>query len=179
MEPITEANLRVVFATRFNKTVKDHICAEIAKSPALTRALIELVIHPGKPFKMGPSWVLSYAGVAQPEVFYERLPDILASLDAHTHSSVYRCIARIFMRTDIPVSSAGLAIQCIVQWLLDPAQSAAVKAFCIHASARLIKNYPELAPEIRGIVEDLLPYATPGMQNAAEKLFSLLAKKGL
>lgn len=68
-----------------------------------------------------------------------------------------------------------IAQKCF-EWLENKQGTIASKAFSIHILAKIIDHEPELCHEVKDITESILPYASAGMTNAAEKLLKRLEK---
>lgn len=158
------------FQRRFFAREKDIIISEIIKDEDVFNALIDRILEKDKVFNIGPSWILGYAGVYKPEWFLNRLNDLLKTLDEKTHPSVYRAIARVLRYIQIPENYVGIVIDNCLKWLQDPKQTVAVKAFSMDVLSKLLTRVPEICPELRFIIESTLPYTSPGLKNAAEKI---------
>jgi len=166
------------FQQRFSAREKEFILNEIIQDEEVFNALINRILDKDAAFNIGPSWILGYAGICKPEWFLNRLNELLETLDTETHPSVYRAIARVLRYIPIPENYVGIVIDICLKWLQDPKQTIAVKAFSMHALSKLFSKVPEICPEIRFIIESIIPYSSPGLKNAGQKIIRKIELMG-
>ncbi len=58
-------------------------------------------------------------------------------------------------------------------YIASPAEAIATKAFAITVLGNLAKIYPEILPELKLIIEDQMPHATPAIKARAKKILKL------
>ncbi len=167
-----------LFKVRFSALEKDKIVEEFIANQDAFNALIDYILIDSKPFNIGPSWVLSYAGVKRPQWFFYRLHDLTSILNTNTHPALYRALSRVLKLAEIPYDKTGLVIDLCMKWLENPNQSVAVKSFSIHTLSKLMVLIPELCPELKYRIESILPYSSSGIKNAGNKILKKIKEMG-
>ncbi len=171
-------NFSLLFKTRLNKSQVNELSLLVSNSKELFDELISIIINGTHHEAFMASWVLQYAGVKQPEWFYENLEALLKHLEINTNESVLRCVTRVIWKTKIPREMDGIVTQKCFEWLENKENPIAVKAFSIHILSKIIDHEPELCHEIKDLTESVLPYASSGLANSAEKLLKKIKKMG-
>jgi hypothetical protein len=77
---------------------------------------------------------------------------------------------------EIPRRLQGLAAEICFRFLLDQQEPVAVRCFSLTVLARLAAQEPQLRNEIMLIVEDSLPYASPGFRSRANRVLKQFKK---
>lgn len=173
-----EAYIQSMFAKRFSALEMKLILAEVTRHKDIFNALIDHILDEDQAFNIGAPWVLSYAGVRKPDWFWERFNDLVEHLTPNTHQAVFRAISRVLKFISIPEDQVAPVINICMFWIEDPKQSIAVKAFSLHTMSKLIYQVPEICPELRFLIESILPYASSGLKNAGNKVLQKIEKLG-
>ena len=74
----------------------------------------------------------------------------------------------------IPEEYQSQLIDQLFELLSDPKEESAVKAFAMTVAYNVVKQYPELGQELKIIIEDQLPYATPSFKSRAKRIINKL-----
>lgn len=120
------------------------------------------------------SWAASKAYDVKPELFDSYLPQLIACLEKPIHGSVRRNSLRMMQTMQIPEEHQSKLIDTLFALLSDPKEESAVKAFAMTVAYNLVKQYPELGQELKIIIEDQLPYATPSFKSRAKRIINKL-----
>jgi hypothetical protein len=86
------------------------------------------------------------------------------------HNAVKRNTMRLLQFAKIPKAYSGQVVEKCFHYLLDKKEAVAVKVFSMTVLSHIVRNEPELKHELRIIIEDYLPYATPGFISRARKV---------
>ena len=167
-----------IFQVRLNKVQVSELEIIISDSKELFDEVVSIIINGNKHEAFMASWVLQYAAIRKPEWFYQHLPMLLKSIENKPNESVQRCIARVLWKTTLPEKQIGLIAKKCFEWLENKKGTIASKAFSIHILSKIIDHEPELCHEVKDITESILPYASPGITNAANKLLNKIRKMG-
>ncbi|MCB9251083.1 MAG: hypothetical protein H6605_01325 [Flavobacteriales bacterium] len=165
-----------LFKYRPGKKELETILSKVIQEKDLFDKLTDLVIQHKKFKNIGPSWALGFAGVKRPIWFLERLDELIDSTDSNTPDCVFRAISRVLRDIEIPEKYIGTATYICFQWVSDPEQSIAVKAFCLHTLSHILLKEPEIANELRVITESLMPNASSGLLNTCQKVLRRIEK---
>lgn len=87
-----------------------------------------------------------------------------------TPVAVRRNTMRLLQFIDVPKRLQGKVIDSCFTFLTDRKETVAVKVFSMEVLAKLVKGSPEMKNELKAIIEDQLPYASPAFRSRAKKL---------
>lgn len=117
------------------------------------------------------AWPLSYCVEAHPELVKPHLKLLLNFLEKPgIHNAVKRNTVRLLQFVAIPVRYHDRVLSLCFQYLQNKKEPVAVKVFAMTVLSRLVTEYPDLKNELRIIIEDQLPYATPAFCSRAQKI---------
>lgn len=120
------------------------------------------------------SWSASKAYELKPEWFESYIPQLIRCLEKPIHESVRRNSLRMLQTMEIPESLQGELIHILFTLLMDTKTESAAKAFGMSVANNIVQQYPELKSELKIIIEDQLPYATPSFKSRANKIIKKL-----
>jgi hypothetical protein len=102
------------------------------------------------------AWPLAYIAEEQPQLVKPQLRQLVKLLDLPLHDAVRRNVIRLLQDMKIPSSLAGKITDRCFGYLRSAEAPVALKAFSMSALANICKSYPELIPELRSAIEELL-----------------------
>lgn len=173
---ISNKSLNDLYSIRLNRDEVAELAIRVSCSKNLFDKTISTILNGTKHEAFMASWVLGYAGIYEPAWFYFHLPSLLNFMEINHNESVLRSIVRVIRETDIPEEMEGLITLKCIEWLENKKSSIAVRAFSLHVLSKIIDREPALCHEIKDITESVLPYASAGLANAAEKLLKKIQK---
>lgn len=132
-----------------------------AASPGHTRDLVT-ILRTGTPReKSTAAWALGLLGGSHPELLPPCVPELLATLAGTDLESVQRNILRAFQFCAIPEEEQGALTDLTFRWAQEPERAIAVRAFAITVAFRMVLAHPELAPELRSVLELVMRRSPP------------------
>lgn len=115
------------------------------------------------------SWPLGYCVETNPELITPHYPRLIAHLQKPgLHDSVKRNAVRLLQFVDIPEQYQGDIMNLCFQYLENPAEAVAIKAFSLTVLSNLAKQYPEIIPEVKILIEHQLPHQTAAFKVRAK-----------
>jgi len=117
------------------------------------------------------AWPVSYCVRRHPELirpYFKPLLDQLAKKDHHV--AVTRNTLRLLQDVAIPEKYHGRVMSICFDLIQSPETAIAVKAFSLTVLEHLAKDYPEILPELRLIIEKQWDEATPAFRSRAKKI---------
>jgi len=150
------------------------ISAWAVESKSNLKQLMQAFFGNEKRIVQHASWSASKAYELKPEWFDSYIPELIHSLHKPIHGSVRRNSLRILQTMQIPEAYQGELIDLLFEMLTNPKEESAVKAFGMTVAYNLVQYYPELSKELKIIIEDQLPYATPSFKSRANKIIKKL-----
>lgn len=117
------------------------------------------------------AWALSYCVQAHPAFITKHWKALLNILsDSLHHPAIRRNGFRLMQDLRIPKRYQGKAMDLCFRWIEKPGEPVAIKAFAVTVLYRLSIDYPEIIPEIRTVIEAVMPHESIAFRNRAGKL---------
>lgn len=91
--------------------------------------------------------------------------------EPNTHNAIQRNVMRILQYVEIPRSLKGMVANICFNFISDTKTAIAPQAFAMSVLSNIAKKEPDLLKELRVIVHQMLPYATPAFRARAKKIF--------
>lgn len=161
--------------------LKEHSLVQATKisvwaveSKANLKQLMQAFFGKDKILVQRASWAASKAYDLQPALFETYLLQLITCLEKPIHGSVRRNSLRMMQSMQIPEEYQSKLIDILFELLSDPKEESAVKAFAMTVAYNVVKLYPELGQELKIIIEDQLPYATPSFKSRAKRIINKL-----
>jgi hypothetical protein len=124
------------------------------------------------------AWPVGILGVKYPSLFYPYVEKSLQYMvHGKVHDAVIRNILRVLMHIDVPEESQSFLFDLCLKYIETPATPSAIKAFSIGVLQQICKQHPELANEIRLILEERLPFETPAFKARAKEFLKDMKKR--
>ncbi len=121
------------------------------------------------------SWPLSYCVESFPFLIIKNIPQLIEKLRTPlVHNAIKRNSTRLLLFVDIPDEFQGEVMDICFSYLSSPSEAVATKANAMYILARLAKEYPDIVPEIRLILEDQQYAASAGFAAAIRKTLKQL-----
>ena len=121
------------------------------------------------------AWPLSYSVERHPDLIKPHLRPIIKNLKTPgLPDSVKRNTLRFLQFIDVPASLHGTVLNACYGFLANKKEPIAVRVFAMSVLGNIAKAHPELRKELRIIIKDQLPYATPGFASRARKVMKFL-----
>jgi hypothetical protein len=134
------------------------------------------------PYFLGPEYRLTQRVAAvlnaclnkHPFLLHPHLEAVIETLKGPVPAPVKRNILRMLQHQPIPRDQQGFLAGTCFDYLAGP-EPPAIKAFALTVLANLARQEPDLNNELKLVIEDQWPYATPAFKSRASKI--LLAMK--
>ena len=124
------------------------------------------------------AWVLSHCIDNHPWLMIKHLEALVVNLQNDGVSdAVKRNTVRVLQFAEIPEKLAGLTADLCFSFLQSHKEPIAVKAYAMTIIYNLSMRYPELSNELVLIIEDLLPYGSPGIRSRGMKILKAIKGK--
>jgi hypothetical protein len=168
-------DLRAVILTEHSKSQTSKIVRYVGSSSSRFKELVEIFLAGPYRVTQRAAWPISVVAEHQPQLLKPHLKKILNFARRQgVHNSVKRNAVRLLQFIDIPENLHGNVADLCFNFLLDKQEPIAVKCFSMSALAQIAKSNPGLTQELKIIVEDQLPFATPGFRSRARRVMKEL-----
>lgn len=119
------------------------------------------------------AWVVGDSVERWPRLAGPHLPGLLDNLErSGLHPAVVRATFRLMQFADIPPVLEGRVCGAAMA-ALGGAVPVAVKIYAMTVLKRLVARYPEIEEEVRLLVAEQLPEASPGFRSRARREFGV------
>ena len=121
------------------------------------------------------AWPLSTAVITHPQFIQKHFSKLLKNLEKpNLHDAVKRNTVRLLQDIAIPKKFQGQVMNLCFGYISSPDEPAAVKAFSLTILENLSKEYPEIKPELKTIIEDRWNYESAAFHSRARKILKKL-----
>lgn len=122
--------------------------------------------------------VLSACFDRNPQLIQKHLTKLIKQLEnPNLHVALKRNTVRILQFIPIPESLESALFDTCLNYMLDPKEAIAVKAFSMKVCANICKKYPDLKRELIPIIEDQMYHSDRmGIQSRGKAMLKELAK---
>lgn len=124
------------------------------------------------------AWPVSYAVIANPFFINKHYKSLFKKLNDPTqHEAVARNIMKMISEIDdYPKKYHGMLIHHCLRFVEGPKTKISVQAYSLRALANLCKWYPEIIPEVKLVLNERLPTATPSYATSARNFLKAIKK---
>jgi hypothetical protein len=170
-------NLQSQILKEHSRANCDRIVHYVGNNPARFAELVDLFLKGPYRVTQRAAWPVSVCVEAHPKLVEPHLKKLLDfTTKPGVHVAVKRNIMRLLQFIDVPKKFHGRVAEVGFQFLQDKKETVAVQVFAMSALADIVKHEPDLANELRTILEDRLSYATAGFRSRASKVLKELRK---
>ncbi|MEP7323451.1 MAG: hypothetical protein ABI761_16110 [Saprospiraceae bacterium] len=112
-----------------------------------------------------PDWITSHL---KKIIVYAQKPGL--------HNAIRRNTMRILEHVPIPKKLQGTVLTMCFDFIADPVEKVAIKAFSLTVLEHMMDTYPEIGSEIKDIIEDQWAQQTPAFRVRAKKVLNKIKK---
>lgn len=121
------------------------------------------------------SWPLSYCVSAHPELIQPYLKRLIENLsNTQQHDAVTRNTVRLLQNISIPKKFHGALMNSCFNFITSPQTAVAIKAFSLTILGNLSRQYPEIIPELKLVIEEQWEHESAAFRSRAQKLLKTL-----
>ena len=103
------------------------------------------------------AWVMSTVAEVAPNLVQPYLPQLLDKLkESNIHDAIKRHVLRAAQYLEIETALHEPVLHHCFEYLSNPKEALAIRAFALITVARLASHYPELKHELKIIIEDAM-----------------------
>ena len=154
------------------------IVEEVTRSPKKMEDLMACFIKGPVQITQSASWPISFIAQKKPELLTPYYPLFIELLNTpDKHDAINRNILRAFQFVNLPEEHEGTVLDISFKLLNSNHEPIAVRVFSMTVIFNLTKKYPELIPELKAIIEVLLPNASAGIKSRGKKILKSISAK--
>lgn len=164
-------NLREEILKEHSKAQCTKIVDWVGASQLRFDELFHLFLTTEKLVVQRSAWPVSYCVMAHPSFITRHWSRLIKNLrKPGLHDAVKRNSIRLLQDISIPKKYQGQIMDICFSYIESPTEAVATKAFSLTVLGHLAKEYPEIIPEIKLIIEDQLPHQTAAFKARAKHL---------
>lgn len=163
-------NLRDTILEKHSKDQMLRIVAYVGSDKRKFDELMQLFFEDEYRVSQRASWAVSHCIQKNPLFAKKYLPLMLDNLKNPVHDAVVRNTIRILQLVDIPTNLHAQVMDICYQLISTHTTPVAIKAFSITVLSNLSQIYPELKNELKTLMEDQLPTASPAIISRAKRI---------
>ena len=162
-------NLRAAILKEHSKAQCTLIVNWVGLSQQRFDTLFHLFLHDEYRVVQRAAWPVSYCVIAHPQLITKHWKQLIKNLQQpNIHAAVKRNSVRLLQDIAIPKKYQGQIMDICFKYVASPTEAVAVKAFSLTVLTNLAKQYPEIIPEIKLLIEDQLPHQTAAFKVRAK-----------
>ena len=162
-------NLRIEILKEHSKAQCNKIVQWVGNSQQRFNELFSLFLNDEYRVVQRAGWPLSYCVEAHPEFIKTNFSKLLKNLQQpKLHDAVKRNSIRLLQHVVIPEKHQGEVMNICFQYVESPTEAVAIKAFSLTVLSNLAKQYPEIIPEVKLLIEVQLPHQTAAFKSRAK-----------
>lgn len=168
--------LRDAILKEHSKAQKDKIVAWVGNSQSRFDELINLMLQ-DKDEKViqRATYPMSYCVEAYPSLITKHLDKLLKNLsNRKQHNAVFRNTMRALELITIPEKYHGVIMNFCFDSIQSPDEHIAVKAHALTILDKLARIYPDIAPELKLIIQERWNYETAAFHARGRKILKRL-----
>ena len=167
--------LRQLILAEHSRSQCTMIIKWIGKDQRRFDELVTLVVNDETVVEQRAAWPLSEISLQHPEMVHKHLGILLKNLKRPgIHDSVKRNTVSLLNVVPLPKKRHGIIMNLCFDFILDPVEKPAVKAFSLTVLERLVKEYPDIKQELKTIIEDRWENESTAFKSRARKLLKSL-----
>ena len=164
-------NLRVTILKDHSKANCNLIVNWVGNDQKKFDELFHLFMHGEELVVQRAAWPVSYCVEAHPVLIKKHLKVLVQNLYREgLNGAVKRNTVRLLQYIDIPEKYHGPVMDNCFNFIEDPNEKPAVKAFSLTILQRLSERYPEIKNELKMIIEERFEQETAAFRSRAKKL---------
>ena len=168
-------DLRATILAEHSKAQTNKIIKWIGSDQKRFDELFKLFLNDEYRVVQRAAWPLSYCVINHPELIKKHFSKLVKNLQRpNTGDSVKRNSVRLLQHISIPERFHGEIMNVCFHFISDPQEKVAVKAFSLTILQNLCLKYPEIAQELKTIIEDRWDYETAAFKSRAKRILKSL-----
>jgi hypothetical protein len=171
-------NLRETILAEHSKAQTNKIIKWIGNNQKRFDELFNLFLNDEYRVIQRAAWPLSYCVISYPKLIQKHFSKLIKNLrKPGLHDAVKRNTVRLLQHIPIPRRFHGEVMNTCFDYISDPKEKIAVKAFSLTVLQNLARQYPEIQPELKTIIEDRWENETAAFRARAKKILKELEKE--
>jgi len=123
------------------------------------------------------AWIMTHCVDKYPFLINPHLEGLVTTLEQpKLHDAVKRNTVRLFQAIDLPEALMGRVVDICFKFLLNVKEPVAIRVFSMQVLYNICLKEPELADELRIVIEEFMPHGTAGFKSRGKRILKGLQK---
>ncbi len=145
----------------------------IGSHPKAMDALMTCFVADDWRMNQRAAWPVEMISRKHPDWLLPYFPALLERLKNPKHDALVRNVLRAWQHMDVPEVYQGEVADYCFQYLSDSRVAVAIRVFAMTILKNICGHWPEMAGELRLVIEEHLPVASPGFKSRGSKVLRL------
>lgn len=160
----------------FNENVLE-VVQSIEGNPIRFKQLMHLFFSNEYRVNQRAAWVMSHCVDKEPEIILPYLTKMVKNLYKPTNDAIKRNTMRILQFVEIPEALWGETLEKCFEYMESNAEPIAVRVFAMTVAYIISEHVPEIKPELKTLIEEMMVYGSAGIKSRGTKLLKKLSKE--
>lgn len=132
-------------------------------------ALVAIMLSNDEALAHRAAWALSHIGETQSQLAVAHFTTLMSCLQQpNMHNGIVRSMMRLFQFADIPEALHGEMMDICFRNIENLKEKPAIKAIALTILHNLSKQYPDILPEIKEIIQSSMELESPAFRARAK-----------
>ena len=136
--------------------------------------LMSIVLNGKEPVVQRAAWAMDVCLEKHHEFLSPYVDFLIDALPRFSNYGVKRQIVKALTTRDIPETREGELVDLCFRWLQSPDVPVGVKVHCMQILANIADKYPDLAVELRTVINEQIPRNSVGFSSRGRKILNKL-----
>ncbi len=136
--------------------------------------LMEIVLHGKEPVVQRAAWAMDACLESHPELLSPYIETLIEALPLFSNNGVKRQIVKALAVRNIPEKLEGQVADLCFCWMQSSTVPVAIKAHCMQILANITVRHPDLAVELRTVINEQIPRNSVGLASRGRKILKQL-----
>lgn len=170
-------NLEHELLKEHSRRQADRLASWVGTDRTRVQQLMALFLRGENRVTQRAAWVVGICAERHPALMRPYLRKMINRMnDPGVHDAVKRNVVRLLQTIDIPPSLVGLVASRCFEFLSSVQTPVAIRAFSMTVLTRIARERPDLARELRLVIEQHLPYGSAGFRARAREVLQSLGE---
>ncbi len=169
--------LSELILSEYNKVHAELVADYVIMNPHLVQEMVGIVYMQEEPLSRRGAWSLRILSQKRVDLVEPMVPEIIDRIRELTDVPVLKLVLAVLVETEIPEEYQGEILQFTSEVLTNTNSSIASLIYSMDIFYKLSLNESDLLNELRFMLEQILPYGSPGVKNKCGKLIRKITKQ--
>jgi len=171
-------DLKDLFSDSSRKTI-DIGVATIGRNPEMFKKVLDFALEDQGAYSQRAGRVINFIAINHPEMIRPYMPDLVNKLPNFKTGGLKRSIIKTISERsfDFDDETMGTLVNTCFEWVNDPQEEIAIKAYAMDVLYKVTQFYPDLKHELIETLEHIMPEGSAGIKVRCKSYLKKLYKE--